>query len=116
MFELDFDGVLGRVPDRAIYRGISRYPATERHLSIVASAGTAYSTLERIVINSGGEMVESVALLDVYSGEQLADNARSITLSIVFRSKEKTLTDEEVNGVLARIRESLVLEAGVSFR
>lgn len=116
IFELDFDRLQGMVAETRLYREISRYPATERHLSIVAPSDVSYGFLEEIASTSGGELVESIQLLDVYCGEPLGENTQGITLSIVFRSKEKTLTDEEVNGVLARIRDSLASKAGVSFR
>jgi phenylalanyl-tRNA synthetase beta chain len=116
VFEIDFESLMGCVPDRLVYREIARYPATERHLSVAVSRDVKYEALERAVRESGGELVENVTLLDVYAGEQVGENRQSLTLSVVFRSREKTLTDEEINAALARIREALSREVGAGFR
>jgi phenylalanyl-tRNA synthetase beta chain len=116
VFEIDFDLLMQCVPEQLVYREIARYPATDRHLSIAVSRDVKYEAVERAVRESGGELVESVKLLDVYTGEQLGENRQSLTLSVVFRSREKTLTDEEVGASLSRIRDALTRSVGASFR
>jgi phenylalanyl-tRNA synthetase beta chain len=64
----------------------------------------------------GGAIVEAVDLLDVYTGPQVGGGERSLALSLVFRSPERTLTDEEVNGVLDSIRNTLASAFGARFR
>ncbi len=115
-FEIDFEALLDCVPEKSIYSEIARYPATDRHLSVAVSRDVKYESLDKIVRKSGGELVEDVVLLDVYTGEQVGENRQSLTLSVVFRSKEKTLTDEEVNVALSGIREALSRNIGASFR
>lgn len=116
VFEIDFESLMELVPERLVYREIARYPATERHLSVAVAKDVNYAALDKLVRQSGGELVEDVELLDVYTGEQVGKNRQSLTLSVVFRSKEKTLTDEEVSASLARIREALSTAVGASFR
>lgn len=116
VFELDFGALLELAPEVRVYREVPRYPALYRHLAIVVSDEVRYDSLVRTVTEAGGAMVEQVDLLDEYRGEQIGANRRSLTLSVVFRSPEKTLTDEEVNEVLAKMKEAVSLEAGASFR
>lgn len=115
-FELDFRALMESAPRVPRYEQLARYPALYRHLAIVASDDVDYARLAGTVREAGRGIVEDVDLLDVYKGEQIRSDQRSLTLSIVFRSHEKTLTDEEVNGVLAAIKEALGREQSVSFR
>ncbi|HXN35668.1 MAG TPA: hypothetical protein VN877_05825, partial [Opitutaceae bacterium] len=51
--------------------------------------------------------VESVEVFDVYEGRGLADGKKSLALALVFRSPSRTLTDDEVNGVVAKVRDEV---------
>lgn len=115
-FEIDFDSLLCVSPDVLTYREVARYPALYRHLAVVVSDSMKYRDVERAVLASGQGLIEDVSLLDVYKGEPVASDHRSLTLSMVFRSLERTLTDDEVNSVLERVREALRRETGASFR
>ena len=61
-------------------------------------------------------MVEQIELLDIYRGDQIDADQASLTVSVVFRSRERTLTDEEVNAVLGEIKEALTREFKASYR
>ena len=116
VFELDFGALMESAPDVVGYAPLPRYPALYRHMAVVVSDDVEYKRLVDTVADSGRGIVEDVDLLDVYKGEQIGADQRSLTLSIVFRSREKTLTDDEVNSVLAAIKEALSQNAAASFR
>lgn len=116
VFEMEVERLMSLVPDEVIYRHIPRFPALYRHLATVVKRDMPYVELERIIKGAGGDIVEDVHLLDVYVGTQVGEDEQSLTFSIVFRSKERTLTDEEINGVLDDIKGSLVSKIGVQFR
>jgi phenylalanyl-tRNA synthetase beta chain len=58
--------------------------------------------LGRVRAASGG-MLDDADLFDVYSGEQVGDGRRSLALALSFRALERTLTDEDIEPVRARI-------------
>lgn len=115
-FEVDFELLMSVTPDVLKYREVPRYPALYRHLAVVVSDGVDYRDVEQTVIDSGRGLIEEVDLLDLYKGEQIPPDRKSLTLSMVFRSPERTLTDEEVNTVLAEVKEALSRNVGASFR
>lgn len=115
-FELEFGSLMESAPEVLIYNELPRYPALYRHLNVVAADQVGYLDLIGIVRKAGETLVEEVDLLDVYRGEQIGEGKRSLTLSIVFRAKDRTLKDEEVNNVLAEIKEALVQEVDADFR
>lgn len=116
VFEMDIERLMSLVPDEVIYRHIPRFPALYRHLSSVVKRDVPYAELERVIRDAGGDIVEDVHLLDVYVGPQVGEDEQSMTFSIVFRSKERTLTDEEINGVLDDIKVSMSSKIGAQFR
>ena len=116
VYELDFEALMQSAPEVSKYRHLPRYPALHRHLAVVVSDETKYAELAHAIENAGGGVVEDIGLLDVYAGEQIGAGRSSLTVSMVFRSRSKTLTDEEVNAVLDRIKQALSRELGASFR
>lgn len=116
VFELDFAALMESSPKAFGYCPLPRYPALYRHLAVVVDQSIRYEQLAGVVRGSGAGMVESVDLLDVYQGDQIGAGRSSLTLSMVFRSPNRTLTDEEVNEVLDGIRDALQRELRASFR
>jgi len=116
VYELDFEALMESTPRVLKYHHLPRYPALHRHLSVVVSNGTEYAELLSVIEESGRGYVESITLLDVYSGEQIGEGRNSMTVSIVFRSTSKTLTDEEVNEVLDKVKNALVQRLEARFR
>lgn len=116
LYELDFGALMEAMPEVLKYRQLPRYPALHRHIAVVVPDEVRYEQLARIVAESGKGFIENIDLLDVYRGEQIGPGRSSLTVSIVFRSLEKTLTDEEVNAVLDEVKEALSQKSGASFR
>jgi phenylalanyl-tRNA synthetase beta chain len=65
-----------------------------------------FKEIQEIIINVA-DIVEDFKIFDVYRGKNIEEDKTSITVSIVYRSENKTLTEEEVNQVERSILESL---------
>ena len=59
--------------------------------------------IEKIILNHGSEILESVKLFDIYRGNQVQEGLKSVAYSIIYRSYERTLTDDEVNEIQEKI-------------
>jgi phenylalanyl-tRNA synthetase beta chain len=116
IFEMDFDALMTAAPEVIKYQEPARFPALYRHMAVVVSDDVEYAGLEKIVRRSGKGLVVDVDLLDVYKDEQIGAGRRSLTVSVVFQSRQCTLTDDEVNLVLTGIKDALKGELGASFR
>ena len=111
---------LGTVPKRdVIYRALAKFPGTRRDLAIIVDRALSAETLRSFIAdNAGGPMgkdvVERVALFDVYAGKPIADTHISLAFAIDYRSRERTLTDVEVNGAFealqARVKDAFQVE------
>ena len=116
IYELDFNALMQCAPKVMGYRELPRYPALDRHIAVVVGDKVEFDDLRRMIGEIGGQIVEQIELLDIYRGDQLESDQSSLTVSMVFRSRERTLTDEEVNEVLGEIKSALTLQFGASYR
>lgn len=116
VYDLDFNALMELTPKVLKYHHLHKYPALHRHLAVVIPNEVKYSDLTRVIEESDRGVIESITLLDVYTGEQVGNGRSSITVSIVFRSAQKTLTDDEVNCVLEKVKDALTQQLGATFR
>ncbi|GAA0384101.1 phenylalanine--tRNA ligase subunit beta [Paenibacillus motobuensis] len=82
-----------------VYRDLPRFPSMQRDIAVVVSQGVQASDLISSIRQTAGELLESVEVFDVFTGSKLGDNKKSVALSLVYRHKERTLTDEEITAV-----------------
>lgn len=115
-FELDLNALMDGARAAMEYRSVSRYPASTRDLAVVVPESVPYQSVHEIIIKGAGELLESADLFDLYQGQPLPAGQKSLAFSIVFRSRERTLRDEEVDDRLNCVRDLLVKELAASFR
>lgn len=92
---------------RRIYRPLPRFPAVERDLALLCENDMPVGEIEEIIRAAGGRYLEKVALFDVYRGAQIASGKKSVAFSLLFRSADSTLTDEQIDPVLKKICQKL---------
>ena len=89
------------------FEEIARFPAVTRDISMVVEKSIPAAAIEKMIRQRGGKTLESVTLFDVYEGDQIAAGFKSMAYSLVFRSKEKTLQDDDVNRCMKKILNGL---------
>ncbi|PCI19614.1 MAG: phenylalanine--tRNA ligase subunit beta [SAR202 cluster bacterium] len=96
------------------FRSLSRYPASTRDLALVVPTGVPAAQVQEIV--SKHRLVERVELFDVYSGENIASDSKSLAFHVFFQSHQRTLTAEEVNRALQGLLRTLEQQVGATLR
>ena len=114
--EIDLDAFAEAISLSLSYREISRFPAIVRDVSLLVRKEITASALLHYVRQEREELLEKVSIFDIYEGERIPVELRSIGLRFVYRSKERTLTDEEVNDHHRKIVERIVKESGAQVR
>ena len=89
------------------YTGIAKYPAVTRDISMVVPREILAGQIEDVIEKKGGAYLESYRLFDLYEGAQIKEGFKSVAYSIVFRAKDKTLSDAEVTEAMNRILKGL---------
>ncbi|MBC7337873.1 MAG: phenylalanine--tRNA ligase subunit beta, partial [Clostridia bacterium] len=86
-----------------------------RDVSVLVPFGRKAAEVESIVREVGGDIVEDVKVFDFYQGPQVPEGYRSLTFSIIYRAKDRTLKDSEVEEIDIAVRKKLE-EAGFKVR
>ncbi|MCS6903683.1 MAG: phenylalanine--tRNA ligase subunit beta, partial [Candidatus Bipolaricaulota bacterium] len=121
LFELNLEEISQRLQTLTLpiwseiqQRVTPKYPASRRDLSLLVPEGVPEASVRRIL--EGERRVERVFLYDLYRGSQIPQGMKSLTYEITFRDWTKTLSDDEVNEMVARMEARLRDELGVQIR
>ncbi|MCT4508810.1 MAG: phenylalanine--tRNA ligase subunit beta [Tepidibacter sp.] len=114
--EFDFELLLTYAKDEKLYRALPKYPAMTRDIALLIKDEVYVKEIEDIITKNSQGLVESFKLFDVYKGEQIEEGHKSVAYSLVYRSKDKTLTDEEVNKVHENILKQLSEQINANLR
>ncbi|MDE5946893.1 MAG: phenylalanine--tRNA ligase subunit beta [Oscillospiraceae bacterium] len=97
------------------YQPLPKFPATTRDLSIICDDEIPVAKLESAIKKAVGKILEKVTLFDVYKGKQIADGKKSVSYSIVMRSHDGTLNDEQADSAMKKVLKALA-ELGAELR
>ncbi|MCL6517803.1 phenylalanine--tRNA ligase subunit beta [Alicyclobacillus sp.] len=105
--EFDLDLVVERLSDRWLVEPLPRHPAARRDLAVVVHRDVMAQDLLRVAeeaVHADGErLLEDIRVFDVYTGPGVPEDKKSVAIRLTFRSKERTLTDEEVDRLVQRV-------------
>ena len=76
---------------------LSSFPALHQDIALVVDEDVPAERVRATVEEGAGELIESVELFDIFRGEQLGEDKKSLAFQLLFRAADRTLTDEEVN-------------------
>ena len=85
------------------YKETSKYPSIIKDMAFIMPKDTEAKEVLDIIKKSGGRLLTDINIFDVYEGENIGDNEKSIAYSLTFNDNTKTLTDEEVNTLFEKI-------------
>ena len=85
------------------YEGIAKFPTSTRDISLVVDKQVLIGTMENAIIKKGSKLLESCELFDIYEGEQVGEGKKSVAFSLVFRAKDRTLSDTEISEIMDKI-------------
>ena len=89
------------------YTPISKFPALTRDLSFICDDSISYGEIETEIKKSIGNILEKIEVFDVYKGNKIEENKKSISFKIVMRNQEKTLKDKDVDKKIEKTLKNL---------
>ncbi len=96
LFELNLDVLMGLVPDSVQYSPVPKYPSMERDIAIIIDEVIPSSRIRKIINTFPSELIEHVSVFDYFKGGNIPEGKKSLAYSIVYRSKDRTLREEEI--------------------
>jgi phenylalanyl-tRNA synthetase beta chain len=113
--ELHADLLLARGEPAKKFRELDRYPAITRDIAMIVPDEISHEKILRTIEEPRELLLERVDLFDLFT-EQIGAAGKSLAYTLTYRDRSRTLTNEEVTEVHARIRERLKRELGVTLR
>ncbi|KPK62822.1 MAG: hypothetical protein AMK73_05645 [Planctomycetes bacterium SM23_32] len=116
LMEVDFALLAARCRLDRPYRAVPAYPATTRDLAVVVDEAVLWADMEQCIRHDAPDLLESVALFDVYRGDPVPAGRKSVAFSLTFRRRDRTITAEEAEEARAAILSRLQSQLGAELR
>ncbi len=114
VFELDMGGLQKREDYR--YSAISIFPTIVRDLSLLIKFNQQVAEISDCIRASAGENLGTLQVFDVYSGEGIDEDLKSIAYRLTYQSETRTLTDSEVDLSVKEVLSHLEANFGIKLR
>ena len=98
------------------YVEVPKFPAVERDIAVIVDENVEVGQIEKLIIKKSKKLLESAKLFDIYRDEKIGENKKSVAFSLIFRNKNKSLSDEEINPIMEAIIAELEKQLGAELR
>ncbi|MED4753835.1 phenylalanine--tRNA ligase subunit beta [Brevibacillus choshinensis] len=116
VFQLDVAKLIEVAAGVGFYNQLPKFPAVTRDLALVVDRTVPAGALEATIRQAAGDLLESLTLFDVYTGERIGQDKKSMAFALVLRNSERTLQDEEIQQVTHAVIEALKSDTGAELR
>jgi phenylalanyl-tRNA synthetase beta chain len=113
LFELD---VAALAIERPVYREISRFPQVRRDLAVVVDESVALSSLVERVTFTASSLLRDLRVFDLYRGPGVEAGRKSVALGLIFQDISRTLTEDDVAGLMAAVVADLRVSLNAKIR
>ncbi|MBM6637612.1 phenylalanine--tRNA ligase subunit beta [Staphylococcus xylosus] len=110
VFELNYDELMAVSVGYINYQPIPRFPGVSRDIALVINRDMPSAKLVNTIHQNGGDILQEAEVFDVYEGEHVAEDEKSIAIRLSYLDTEDTLTDDKVNAVHEAILTALQAE------
>ncbi|MDQ1380319.1 MAG: phenylalanyl-tRNA synthetase beta chain [Actinomycetota bacterium] len=114
--EIDVGAVLESARTDRMSSPVSRFPASTVDLAFVVDDRIPAAALQETLAAAGSELLENVALFDVFRSDALGPGKVSLAFSLRFRALDRTLTDDEVSALRQKCIDAVVSAHGAELR
>jgi phenylalanyl-tRNA synthetase beta chain len=116
LFELDIDLLMRCIPDLVQFSPLAKYPSVERDIAIVLDETIPSSRIREIIAAFPTSLIEEISVFDSFKGGTIPEGKRSLAFNIIYRAQDKTLTDEEIEGLHTELVKNILRETGGELR
>lgn len=114
VFELDAQAI--ETSAATHYREVSRFPSVRRDLSLTVQQSVAASALEGCIREALGSYLMEFRVFDVYHGEGIDSTEKSVSVGLTLQDPSRTLTDQDINGLMDKAISALETDLGARLR
>ncbi len=112
VFAVDLGKLIAGAPELVAFRDVTSFPAVLQDLAIVVPDAVPAADVVALI----AQTAEDVRVFDVYTGAQVGEGRKSIALRCAFRAKDRTLNEEDVTRMRAKLVKRIAAELGGELR
>jgi len=118
VFFADFNwgAIIKMVTGKIKYAEISKFPEVRRDLALLVDQNVSFENIYTVARQSEKSVLKDISLFDVYEGNNLPEGKKSYAVSFMLQDSTKTLTDEQIDKIMGKIRQNLEKETGAQLR
>ena len=115
--DIDWTLLLKSYPTKEVlYAEVPNFPEVRRDLALVLEKKVAFADIERVAYSTEKKLLKRVGLFDVYEGKGITEGMKSYAVSFILQDREKTLTDKQIEAVMAKLQKNLETQLGATVR
>jgi phenylalanyl-tRNA synthetase beta chain len=114
LFEFNLESIL--TARSVVYNDISKFPEIRRDLALLVPRELPSEEIQATILKSGGEWLRQATIFDVYLGEGVPKDKKSVAFALTLQHATRTLRDEEVVETINRIIRALQQTFGIELR
>jgi phenylalanyl-tRNA synthetase beta chain len=105
MAELNFDQLLARRSVVKAFKPLPPFPGVRRDVAMLVAEATTHDAVQAVIRQARPANLEKVQVFDIFRGKNVPEGQKSVAYAMIYRSAERTLTDEEVNAAHSKLVE-----------
>ena len=115
VFEISMNALMSKV--KALkYKEAPKYPGMEKDMAFVVDKNVTAGEIIQTIRRSGGKLLTNISVFDVYTGENVLENEKSLAFKLQYMDPTRTLTEEEVMASFNKIVEKVVSSHNAKLR
>ena len=116
VFELELEELFHVASDPVAYEDVITYPAVRQDLAFAVPEHVAAGDLVAAARDAAGPELREMQVFDLYRGDQVGGDRKSLAFAVSFQSGERTLSDEDAAALRAKIVDALAKRFGAELR
>lgn len=113
---INLENIYENANDNVKFKTLPKFPAVYRDISVLINKNVSAKDLNDTIFKYAENYLESAKLFDLYEGNQIEQNMKSLAYKLIFRASDKTLTEDEVNLVMRKIIDGLKSDCNAFLR
>lgn len=101
LFEIDLNSIIIELNKN--FNVFSRFPKMQRDIAIVVNKEISWQQIRKKIVDISGELLHNLELFDIYHGEGIGLNQKSLGVRFIFQSVARTLTDSEIDALVNQV-------------
>lgn len=116
VFEINLSKLLSKKVGKMKFKEISKFPNVKKDVAFIVNKDITSKEIEMVIKKASGSALTNIEVFDVYTGENVGENEKSIAYSLTFNDAKKTLTEEEVMESFRKIIENVEKKCNARLR